>query len=136
MDVYAFLRTLGSLGMVLGMLAGALWVVRRYDIKLPGRVGATNRKRVELVERLSLDAKRSVALIRRDGAEHLILISPDGHAVIESGITAESVSAHSASTTPPLPAAKATRGKRGPYAPRDTARWNRALAKELLREQA
>jgi len=131
MEAFALLRTLGSLGVVLGLLAGALWVVRRYDIKLPGRVGGTSRKRVELVERLSLDAKRSVALIRRDGSEHLILISPDGHAVIESGITAQPVS-----TTPPLPAAKAKRGKRGPYAPRETTRWNRALVSELLREQA
>lgn len=82
------LRTLGALGMVLGMLAGALWAVRRYDIKLPGRVGASGRKRVELVERLAVDAKRSVALIRRDGCEHLVLIGPDGHAVLETGIVA------------------------------------------------
>lgn len=82
------LRTLGALGLVLGMLAGALWVVRRYDIKLPGRVSGTGRKRVELVERLSVDAKRSVALIRRDGCEHLVLIGPDGHAVLETGIQA------------------------------------------------
>lgn len=82
------LRTLGALGLVLGMLAGALWVVRRYDIKLPGRVAGTGRKRVELVERLSVDAKRSVALIRRDGCEHLVLIGPDGHAVLETGIQA------------------------------------------------
>ncbi|MBO9623719.1 MAG: FliO/MopB family protein [Sphingomonas sp.] len=88
MDILSMLRTLGALGLVLGMLAGALWVVRRYDIKLPGRVSGTGRKRVELVERLSVDAKRSVALIRRDGCEHLVLIGPDGHAVLETGIQA------------------------------------------------
>lgn len=82
------LRTLGALGMVLGMLAGALWVVRRYDLKLPGRVSGGGRKRVEMVERLAIDAKRSVALIRRDGCEHLILIGPEGHATIETGIAA------------------------------------------------
>ncbi|UYY77446.1 FliO/MopB family protein [Sphingomonas sp. R1] len=81
------LRTLGALGLVLGMLATALWVVRRYDLKLPGRVTGGGRKRVELVERLAVDAKRSVALIRRDGCEHLILIGPEGHATIETGIT-------------------------------------------------
>ena len=86
MDILSLLRTLGGLGVVLGMLAGALWVVRRYDIKLPGRVSHTSRKRIEMVERLTLDAKRSVALIRRDDAEHLILIAPDGHVVIETGI--------------------------------------------------
>lgn len=81
------LRTMGALGLVLGMLATALWVVRRYDLKLPGRVTGGARKRVELVERLAVDAKRSVALIRRDGCEHLIFIGPEGHATIETGIT-------------------------------------------------
>jgi len=82
------MRTFGALGLVLGMLAGALWVVRRYDIKLPGRVSGSGRKRVELVERLSVDAKRSIALIRRDGCEHLILIGPEGHVTLETGIVA------------------------------------------------
>lgn len=82
------LRTLGALGMVLGMLAGALWAVKRYDIKLPGRVSGSGRKRVELVERLAVDAKRSVALIRRDGCEHLILMGPEGHVTLETGIAA------------------------------------------------
>ncbi len=82
------LRTMGALGLVLGMLATALWVVRRYDLKLPGRVAGGGRKRVELVERLAVDAKRSVALIRRDGCEHLIFIGPEGHATIETGIVA------------------------------------------------
>lgn len=91
MDILSMLRTLGALGMVLGMLAGALWLVKRYDIKLPGRVSASGRKRVELVERLSLDQKRSVALIRRDGHEHLVLIGPEGSATLETGIIAPPV---------------------------------------------
>ncbi|MBA16101.1 MAG: hypothetical protein CMN73_07070 [Sphingomonas sp.] len=86
MDTLSLLRTIGALGLLLGCLAGALWAVRRYDLKLPGRVTAGSRKRVELVERLTLDAKRSVALIRRDGAEHLILLAPEGHLVVETAI--------------------------------------------------
>ncbi len=96
------LRTLGALGLVLGMLATALWIVRRYDLKLPGRVTGGGRKRVELVERLAVDAKRSVALIRRDGCEHLIFIGPEGHATIETGIVA-----------PPPPVAEATAAAEG-----------------------
>ena len=88
MDLLSMLRTLGALGMVLGMLAAARWAVKRYDIKLPGRISVTNRKRIEMVERLSIDAKRSVALIRRDGCEHLILLGPEGSATIETGIVA------------------------------------------------
>lgn len=86
MDLLALLRTLGALGTVLGMLAGALWLVRRYDIKLPGRVAVDARRRVAVVERSAIDARRSVALIRRDGVEHLLLIAPEGHVVIESNI--------------------------------------------------
>jgi flagellar protein FliO/FliZ len=88
MDILSMMRTFGALGLVLGMLAGALWMVRRYDIKLPGRISGTGRRRVELVERLAVDAKRSVALIRRDGCEHLILIGPEGHMTLETGIAA------------------------------------------------
>lgn len=88
MDILSMLRTIGALGLVLGMLGGALWFVRRYDVKLPGRISSSGRKRVELVERLMVDGKRSVALIRRDGCEHLILIGPEGHATIETGIVA------------------------------------------------
>ncbi|MFT3977155.1 MAG: flagellar biosynthetic protein FliO, partial [Sphingomonas bacterium] len=62
---------------------------RRYDLQLPGRVSASGGgRRVELVERLPVDGRRAVALIRRDGVEHLILIGPEGHAMIETGITA------------------------------------------------
>lgn len=82
------LRTIGALGMVLGMLAGALWFVKRYDVKLPGRVTNSRRKRIEIVERLSVDAKRSVALIRRDGMEHLVMFGPEGQSTIETGIAA------------------------------------------------
>ena len=98
------IRTVGALGVVLGMLAGALWVVRRYDIKLPGRVSGSGRKRVELVERLAVDAKRSVALIRRDGCEHLILIGPEGHVTLETGIVAPEPVAAKAPEQP-MPAA-------------------------------
>jgi hypothetical protein len=85
MDLLSVTRTLGGLGTVLGILWGALWLVRRYDIQLPGRTGMARRSRLELVERLAIDARRSVAVLRRDGKEHLILIAPEGHLVIESG---------------------------------------------------
>lgn len=86
MDVLSLLRTMGALGVVLGLLGGALWVVRRYNIALPGRVAIGRGRRLEVVERVTLDGKRSLALVRRDGCEHLILIGPDGQMVVESGI--------------------------------------------------
>lgn len=94
MGFLPLLRTLGGLGIVLGLLAGALWVVRRYDIRLPGRVGGGAVRRLELVERLAVDNRRTVALIRRDGREHLILLDPAGASVIEAGIERDRAESH------------------------------------------
>jgi hypothetical protein len=85
-DGIALVRALGALLTVLGVLAGALWAVRRYNIVLPGVGGARTDRRLAVVERLSLDPRRSLALVRRDGVEHLVLIAPEGHLVIETSI--------------------------------------------------
>lgn len=91
MELVAVLRMMGGLGVVLGLLGVALWMVRRFDLKLPGRVLGGAERRIELVERLPLDKRRSVALIRRDGREHLVLLSPEGPQVIEAGIVRDAI---------------------------------------------
>jgi len=80
------LRMVGALAIVLGGLAGALWAVRRFDLRLPGRIGLAARpeRRLALVERLAVDPRRSLVLVRRDGREHLLLIAPEGHVVVEA----------------------------------------------------
>ena len=89
MDILSLLRMFGALGVVLGLLAGALWIVRRYEIRLPQKwlSGFTTQgapRRLELVERLALDPRRSVALIRKDGREHMLLIAPEGLLILDT----------------------------------------------------
>nr|WP_246350459.1 flagellar biosynthetic protein FliO [Sphingobium boeckii] len=77
------------MGIVLGLLAGALWAVRRYDITLAGGLmgkfmNAAPAKRLSLIERLPLDGRRSIALIRRDNREHLVLMAPEGVLLLEA----------------------------------------------------
>lgn len=103
-DGIALIRTLGALLTVLGVLAGALWAVRRYNLVLPGTAFARADKRLAVVERLSLDPRRSLALLRRDGVEHLVLLAPEGHLVIESSI----VGAAPAIIAPPVSASSAS----------------------------
>jgi flagellar biogenesis protein FliO len=92
MDAYSLMRMLGALAVVLGLLAGALWIVRRYDIGLPGRIGNVGgSRRIEVIERTTLDGRRSVALLRRDGREHLILLSPEGNVMLEAGIIRDDI---------------------------------------------
>lgn len=78
------LRALGALALLLGILAGALWATRRFDLRLPGRVGHRAEQRLELVERLTIDQRRSAVLIRCDGREHLVIVAPEGHVMVSS----------------------------------------------------
>lgn len=79
------LRALGALALLLGLLAGALWATRRFDLRLPGRVGHRAERRLELIERLAIDQRRSAVLLRCDGREHLVIIAPEGHVMVASG---------------------------------------------------
>src|SRR3954463_15925564 len=97
MDILPLLRMIGALGVVLGLLVGALWLVRRYQIRLPGAVGGGGpKRRLDLVERVSMDSRRAVALVRRDGREHLLLLAPEGNMVIETGILQDAIDADAA----------------------------------------
>lgn len=106
-DGIALVRTLGALLVVLGILAGALWAVRRYNLALPGAGFVRTDKRLAVVERLSLDPRRSLALLRRDGVEHLLLLAPEGHLVIETRTVDEApaVTVRPAATAAVVPAA-------------------------------
>ncbi len=84
MDVIDIARYFGALVLVLGLL-GLAWVAaRKYG--LPGIVHASGAKRLAVIETLMLDARHKAYLIRRDDAEHLIVIGPSGATAIETGV--------------------------------------------------
>ncbi|NKB48481.1 MAG: hypothetical protein GKS02_03840 [Alphaproteobacteria bacterium] len=85
MDLVDFARFLLSFVVVIGLLAGLAWVLRRYGT---GRItAAAGKGRLGVVEVSIVDAKRRLILIKRDDVEHLILLSPTAETVIETGIT-------------------------------------------------
>lgn len=96
MDALSLLRTLGSLGLILGMLAGGLWAVRRFGLRLPGPTSRGHR--LELVDRAVIDGRRTAVLLRRDGREHLLLLAPEGTTVVESAIVRDALDQHAAET--------------------------------------
>ncbi len=83
-DVYV--KAIGSLVFVLGLIAGAAWIARRF-----GAAGGTmlgrSKRRLGLVETLPLDNRRRLLLVRRDGVEHLLLIGGGSDLVVEGGFT-------------------------------------------------
>ena len=71
---------------VLGLIGGLAWGLKRAGA-LPGlaraRAGGKTR-RLELSETLPLDGRYRLALVRRDGREHLLLLGPNEGLVVES----------------------------------------------------
>ncbi|MGD0191092.1 MAG: flagellar biosynthetic protein FliO [Rhizomicrobium sp.] len=86
MDVIDLARYLGALLLVLALVGFAALAARRYG--LAGFVQGTASRRLSVVETMMVGPKHKLVLIRRDGAEHLVLLGPQGADVIESGITA------------------------------------------------
>lgn len=93
MDALSLLRMLGALMLVLGGLVCALWAVRRYNLTLPrkwleqlGSPGAE--KRLQVVERLAVDQRRSLVLLRRDDVEFSVMIGPEGVVVLDTAAVA------------------------------------------------
>jgi flagellar protein FliO/FliZ len=90
-DLFSLVRMLGALMVVLGALVCALWAVKRYDLTMPrkwleklGNTGSD--KRLQVVERLAVDQRRSLVLLRRDDTEFSVLIGPEGVTVLDSAV--------------------------------------------------
>jgi len=84
MDVY--FRFLLALVFVLALIGALAWAVRRFGLVRGAVRPSGGPRRIEIVEIAPLDAKRRLALIRRDDTEHLILLGANSELVVESGI--------------------------------------------------
>ncbi|NNE82762.1 MAG: FliO/MopB family protein [Alphaproteobacteria bacterium] len=86
MDIVNIVRFLLSFVVVIGLLGGLAWVLRRYGT---GRITTAGGKgRLGVVEVSIVDAKRRLVLIKRDDVEHLLLLSPTNEMIVETGIHA------------------------------------------------
>jgi flagellar protein FliO/FliZ len=88
MDLDALIRMAAALGAVLGLVMLAAWAMRRYGLAGIANPKAGEPRRLSVVEARTLDARRQLVLVRRDGVEHLLVLSPAGETVIETGIPA------------------------------------------------
>ncbi|MBI3452163.1 MAG: flagellar biosynthetic protein FliO [Rhodospirillales bacterium] len=80
------LRLIVALAIVLALIAAATWVARRYVAG--GALGALGgkRRRLAILEMLAVDSRSRLLLVRRDDAEHLLLVGPAGALLVETGI--------------------------------------------------
>lgn len=82
MDPIDALRAIGALILVLGLILGLAWAVRRYG----GRIGMTGPQQrtadLRVVEFRTLDMRRKLAVVQWGDREHLLCIGPAGDCVI------------------------------------------------------
>jgi len=81
MDFFDFLRAAGALILVLGILLGFAWLLRRYGGSIGLKAGMASSD-LRVVEWRALDMRRKLAVIRWGGREHLLCLSPTGDIVI------------------------------------------------------
>lgn len=96
-----YLRFALALIFVLALIGLASWLMRRFGPGSRISGGRNGGRRIGVVEAAAIDAKRRLVLVRRDDAEHLLLIGGGTDLVVESGIRADP----SRATPAPAPAA-------------------------------
>ena len=93
MDSDLLLRFVLALAVVLALIAATGWVGRRY--MGAGRIAAFGgkRRRLALIETLQVDNRTRLLLVRRDTAEHLIMVGATGAVVVERSLTSQGFAA-------------------------------------------
>jgi flagellar protein FliO/FliZ len=83
MDYALYLRALLSLVFVLGLLLLCFWILKRLHL-FQGSMAPSRTRRLRIVETLLIDGRHRAVLLRRDDAEHLVLLGPASTTLIET----------------------------------------------------
>ncbi len=88
MDLDVYFKFVLALVFVLGLIGALAWAARRFGLggKLTPNTGRA--RRLAVVEVMPLDARRKLVLLRRDAAEHLVLLGAGQDLLLEAGIAA------------------------------------------------
>lgn len=100
MDAITYIKFLLALILVLGLIMGLAWALKRLGLGDGARGPLSRRRRLRTIESTMIDARHKAVLIRRDDVEHLILVGPNTSQIIERGIPA----APDAAGAEPVPA--------------------------------
>ncbi len=86
LEAVNYLKFVLALVFVLGLIGGFAILAKRAGLGNRGPIVRGKLKRLSIVESMSLDPKRRVVLIRRDDAEHLVLLGTQNEQIIETGL--------------------------------------------------
>src|SRR5205085_262852 len=104
LEGYAF-KMLFAFIVLLGVLALALWLVRRFGRDHPTNAGGRGRQaRLAVIDAANVDGRRKLVLIRRDNLEHLVLIGGPSDVLIEPNSAPAETTPREVPPPRPLPA--------------------------------
>ncbi|HET7020991.1 MAG TPA: flagellar biosynthetic protein FliO [Xanthobacteraceae bacterium] len=87
---------------VLGLLALAFWLVRRFGGGRLGSGAARGRQpRLAVIDQANVDGRRRLVLIRRDNIEHLLIIGGPSDVVVEQNIVRAATAPREGATARP-----------------------------------
>ena len=86
MDYTDYLKFIAALILVLSMMGGLAFILKKLGLDRGGNL-MSGKRRLKLVEILSLDTKNKVALIQCDDKQHLVLLNINGTSIIDNNIT-------------------------------------------------
>lgn len=78
-------RMLLALAFVVALMGGLAMALKHFGLA-GERPLKTSSKRLKLIERLQLDARRQLVLIQRDGVQHLVILGHNGETLVETDI--------------------------------------------------
>lgn len=84
MTEISYLKFILALLIVLGLLYGCLWILKRFGIGQAVITKKTREKNLSLLEVLPLDGRRKLMRIKDGEQEHLILTSPNNDLAIST----------------------------------------------------
>jgi flagellar protein FliO/FliZ len=86
LDLPAYVNFIIAFVFVLLLIGGAAWLVRRFGAARLDPTARGRQPRLAVVDAASVDGRRKLVIIRRDNAEHLLMIGGPTDVVVETNI--------------------------------------------------
>src|SRR6185436_3174617 len=85
-DLPPFVNFVIAFVVVLGLIGGLTWLVRRFGATRVDACARSRQPRLAVIDAAAVDGRRKLVIIRRDNVEHLLMIGGPTDVVVETNI--------------------------------------------------
>ncbi len=84
-EIPQLLRLVAALAFVLALMGGLALLLKRLGLST-NITPASDKRRIKVIEALTLDARRKAVILQRDDKQHLVILGPNSETVVETDI--------------------------------------------------